>query len=267
MSEINESAPAILTRDDGATIAYRASRGKTPGVMFLTGYKSDMEGGKALFLEALCRRRGTAFMRFDYQGHGASSGVFTDGTIGLWTGDAVAVLDAVTEGPQVLVGSSMGGWIMLLAALRRPQRIAGLIGIAAAADFTEDLMPARMTAEQKETLERDGVIYAPNPYGPEPTPIAKGFIDEGRDHLVLRQRIPLACPTRLIHGMRDGDVPWQTSLRISQMLNADDVELFFDKDGEHRLSEPHDLERLGFIVESLLTQLESPPPDTLSDPS
>jgi pimeloyl-ACP methyl ester carboxylesterase len=267
MSEINESSPSILAREDGATIAYRATAGKTPGVMFLTGYKSDMGGGKALFLEDLCRRRGTAFTRFDYQGHGLSSGAFTDGTIGLWTADAVAVLDAVTEGPQVLVGSSMGGWIMLLAALERPQRVAGLIGIAAAADFTEDLMPGRLTAEQKAALERDGVIYAPNPYGPEPTPIAKKFIDEGRDHLVLRQRLPLACPTRLIHGMRDADVPWQTSLRLCQMLNAEDVELFLDKDGEHRLSEPHDLDRLGFIVESLLTRIESPPPDMPADPS
>ncbi len=263
MSEIIESAPAILTRDGGATIAYRATAGKTPGVMFLGGYKSDMGGGKALFLEQFCRGRGTAFTRFDYQGHGLSGGVFTDGTIGLWTGDAVAVLDAVTEGPQLLVGSSMGGWIMLLAALMRPRRVAGLIGVAAAPDFTEDLMAGRLTAEQKVALERDGVIYAANPYGPEPTPIAKGFIDEGRRHLLLRRRIPLACPVRLIHGMRDAEVPWQTSLRLCQMLHAEDVELFLDKDGEHRLSEPHHLERLGFIVGSLLRKLESAPPGSL----
>jgi pimeloyl-ACP methyl ester carboxylesterase len=249
------STPGILARGDGATIAYHASAGRTPGVVFLTGFKSDMTGTKALALEESCRRRGQAFVRFDYFGHGASSGAFTDGTIGRWADDAVAVLDRLAVGPQVLVGSSMGGWIMLLAALRRPERIAGLIGIAAAPDFTEDLVPAELTAEQKAALARDGVVHLSSPYSPEPTPLTARLIEDGRNHLVLRRRIPLLCPVRLLHGMKDPDVPWQTSLRLAQMLESADVETTLVKEGDHRLSEPADLERLTATVTALLDRL------------
>ena len=259
--------PRILTRADGTTIAYHFTPGKSPGVIFLTGFKSDMCGGKALFLENVCRRRGNAFLRFDYRGHGQSSGDFIDGTIGSWAGDTVAALDDLTTGPQVLVGSSMGGWIMLLAALMRPERIAGLLGIAPAPDFTEDLMPGRLSADQKEMLERDGVIFLPSDYDEEPTPLTRKLMEDGRDNLVLRQRIPLACPVRLIHGMHDPDVPWQTSLRICQMLDSTDVEILLDKKGGHRLSEPHDLDRLEITLGKLLERIESPLPDTPGDPT
>ena len=259
MTESIAPAPRILTRDDGATIAYHAVSGKSPGVIFLTGYKSDMTGGKALFVEEVCRRLGNAFVRFDYLGHGESSGAFTDGTIGRWADDAVAVLDAVCEGPQVLVGSSMGGWIMLLAALERPGRVAGLLGIAAAPDFTEDLMPGRLDAEQKAALRRDGVIYMPSEYGPESTPLTLALIEEAGQHLLLRRRIPLECPVRLIHGMQDADVPWQTSLRICQMLDSRDVEMTLVKDGGHRLSEPHDLVRLQTTLVNLLEKIPDTP--------
>jgi pimeloyl-ACP methyl ester carboxylesterase len=248
-------APSLLHREDGATIAYHRSRGAPPGVVFLTGYKSDMTGGKALRLETFCRERGRAFVRFDYLGHGASSGDFADGTIGRWADDAVAVVDAVTEGPQVLVGSSLGGWIMLLAALRRRERIAGLVGIAAAPDFTEDLIVPSLSIGDHATLERDGVLPVYSPYDPEPTPVTQRILDDGRNHLLLRGEIALDCPVRLIHGMRDPDVPWGTSLRLAERLRSPDVEVTLVKAGEHRLSEPRDLDRLCAVLAGLLDGL------------
>ncbi|MGF1641198.1 MAG: alpha/beta fold hydrolase [Rhodospirillales bacterium] len=245
----------MLRRDDGATIAYHRTSGKSPGVVFLTGYMSDMTGTKALRLEHFCRARGLAYVRFDYFGHGASSGAFTDGTIGRWADDAVFALDHLTEGPQVLVGSSLGGWIMLLAALRRPHRVAALLGIAAAADFTEDLIPAMLTGEQKATLAREGIVLVSSPYDEAPTPVTERILAEGRDHLVLRDEIALSCPMRLIHGMKDPDVPWQTALRIAEKLRSTDVEITLIKNGQHRLSEPDDLERLCETLEALLRRL------------
>ncbi|MGZ9034760.1 MAG: alpha/beta fold hydrolase [Rhodospirillales bacterium] len=252
-------APSLLHRGDGATIAYHRSAGTTPGVVFLTGYKSDMTGGKALRLEAFCRAQGRAFVRFDYLGHGASSGDFLNGTIGRWAEDAVAVIDALTEGPQVLVGSSLGGWIMLLAALSRPERLAGLVGTAAAPDFTEDLIIPSLSAEDRARLERDGVLQMSSPYDPEPTPVTQRILDDGRNHLVLRGQIPLDCPVRLIHGMEDPDVPWQTSLSLAERLRSADVEVTLVKAGEHRLSEPHDLDRLCTVLSALLVRLSAAP--------
>ncbi|MBT3359927.1 MAG: alpha/beta hydrolase [Rhodospirillales bacterium] len=245
-------APSILTRADGAAIAYHKTTGKSPGVVFLSGFMSDMTGSKALFVEEQCKARGQAFLRFDYFGHGQSSGAFTDGTIGHWADDAVHVLDELTEGPQILVGSSMGGWIMLLAALARPERVAGLLGIAPAPDFTEDILPKELSDEQMATIERDGVVYIYSEYGPDPTPFTKGLIEDGRENLVLRRKMPLSMRLRIIHGMEDPDVPWQTSLRICQMIESDDVEIQFVKSGDHRLSEPEDLDRLGRTLASML---------------
>ncbi len=216
---------------------------------------SDMTGAKAVRLEHFCHARGLAYLRFDYFGHGASSGAFTDGTIGRWTDDATFALDTLMEGPQMLVGSSLGGWIMLLTALRRADRIAAILGIAPAPDFTEDLITQTLTDAQLETLERDGVVSVYSPYDPEPTPVTKLIIEEGRDHLLLRGEIPLDCPVRLIHGMKDPDVPWQTSLRIAEKLRSKDVEIALVKEGEHRMSEPEDLERLCGTLDSLLRGL------------
>ncbi len=218
-------APERLSRRDGSAIAYHRTAGSAPGIVFLGGFMSDMTGGKALSLESLARARGQAFLRFDYQGHGASTGRFEDGTIGSWTADAVAALDHLTEGPQVLVGSSMGGWIMLLAALARPQRVAGLLGIAAAPDFTEDLMWNAYPEEVRDTLRREGVYREPSEYSDEPYAITMGLIEEGRQHLLLREPIPIGCPVRLIHGMADPDVPWQTSIRLAERLESADVEV------------------------------------------
>lgn len=247
--------PEFLTRPDGATIAYRRTAGKTPGIVFLTGFKSDMTGAKAVALEALARAKGRAFLRFDYTGHGASSGAFEDGTIGAWADDATLALDRLTEGPQVLVGSSMGGWLMLLTALRRPARIAGLVGVAAAPDFTEDLIPRALSAAQMDEIARTGRTEVPNCYGEEPYVITRRLIEEGRNHLLLRGPIAIDVPVRLIHGTDDRDVPWQTSVRLSEQLSSTDVELTLVKGGGHRLSEPVDLDRLCATVARLLEAL------------
>ena len=246
----------VLTRDDGATIAYHQSPGKGPGVVFLTGFKSDMTGGKALALEAYCKARGQAFTRFDYTGHGQSSGLFDEGSIGQWADDAIAAIDTLTEGPQVLVGSSMGGWIMLLAALALPSRIAGLVGIAAAPDFTEDLIPDALDDTQKAALETNGFVDLPNCYDDEePYRINKHLLDEGRNQLLLRGEIAIDCPVRLIHGMKDADVPWETSLKLMERLRTDNVEIQFVKSGDHRLSEDHDLARLTRTLDALLDEV------------
>ncbi|MDH3473823.1 MAG: alpha/beta hydrolase [Rhodospirillales bacterium] len=248
--------PSKLARPDGSVIAYHKSPGRAPGIVFLGGFMSDMTGGKALALEAHARAQGQAFLRFDYQGHGASSGRFEEGCIGLWAGDAVAALDELTEGPQLLVGSSMGGWIMLLAALARPARVAGLVGIAAAPDFTEDLMWDRYPPEARRALEREGLYLEPSDYGEAPYPITMKLIEDGRDHLLLRGEIALDCPARLIHGMADPDVPWQTSLRLTERLRSGDVEITLVKGGGHRLSEPEDLERLTATLKRLIARLD-----------
>ena len=244
-----------LDRGEGATIAYRDSAGKSPGVVFLGGFASDMTGTKAGALEATCRQAGRAFVRFDYSGHGASSGRFEDGTIGGWTEDALAVLDAVCEGPQVLVGSSMGGWIMLLAALARPDRVAGMIGIAAAPDFTEDLMWAGLGEDARSALATEGVWREASDSGDTPLAITRALIDDGRKHLVLRGPLPIACPVRLIHGMGDSEVPWTVSLRLAERLQSADVALTLVREGDHRLSGPADLDRLRRTLEALCARI------------
>jgi pimeloyl-ACP methyl ester carboxylesterase len=202
-----------------------------------------MTGDKATALAAFCAERGQAMIRFDYSGHGSSSGSFQDGTIGHWTEDALAVIDRLSGGKLVLVGSSMGGWVTLLAACARPDRVAVLIGIAAAPDFTETLMWEAMTFEERAALMRDGVLDVPSQYG-EPYPITRALIEDGRKRLLLNGPIAIDCPVRLLHGQQDADVPWETALRIAEQLTSQDVEIVLVKDGDHRLSRPHDLELL-----------------------
>ncbi|MCY4393784.1 MAG: alpha/beta fold hydrolase [Rhodospirillaceae bacterium] len=242
-------APSVLSRaSDGATIAYRRTEGRgaaaSPAVVFLPGFRSDMEGGKALALEARCRAGGRSFLRFDYTGHGLSSGNFEDGTIGQWADDAVFAIEALTSGPLVLVGSSMGGWIMMLVARALPDRVAGLVGIAPAPDFTEDLTMANASAAMREALERDGVWYEPSDYSDEPTPITRALIEDGRQRLVLREPFPFAGPVQIVQGMADPDVPWRHALKVAEAFADADVEITLVRSGDHRLSEPHDLERL-----------------------
>ncbi len=224
-------------------IAWARLEGGAPGVMFLPGFRSDMQGSKALALRDACGASGRALTRLDYGGHGASAGRFEDGTIGAWTGDALSVLDRVAQGPQVLVGSSMGGWIALLLALRRPDRVAALVLVAPAPDFTEALMWPAFDATQRATLLRDGVLRLPSPYG-EPTPVTRALIEEGRGHLLLGGPIGIGCPVRILQGMRDPDVPWRHALRLVESLSGEDVRLQLVKDGDHRLSRPQDLDLL-----------------------
>jgi pimeloyl-ACP methyl ester carboxylesterase len=246
------ASPDRLATADGRSLAYHRTAGRTPGVVFLGGYASDMTGTKATALETHVRDRGHAFLRFDYRGHGQSSGRFEDGTIGRWRDDAVAAFDALTEGPQVLVGSSMGGWIALLLALVRPERVAGLIGIAAAPDFTEDLMWAEFDATQRATLERDRILRMPSDYSDEPSIVTMDLIEDGRSHLLLRAPIPIRVPVRLLQGMRDPDVPYRHALTLADRLEGDDVQIRLIKDGDHRLSTERDLAILTETVDALL---------------
>jgi pimeloyl-ACP methyl ester carboxylesterase len=245
------SSSAILPRHDGATIAYHRLAGRGPGVVFLGGFRSDMTGTKASFLEQYCRRRGLAYVRFDYFGHGASSGDVALGTIGRWAEDAVAVLDALTEGRQILIGSSMGGWIMLLAALARTERIYALVGIAAAPDFTENLW-LRLDAAQRRACCKTGAVTLPSKYDAVGYTYRLGLFEDGRRHLVTRVEIPLLCPVRLLHGMLDDAVPWQTSLRLAEHLQSRDVAVTLVKEGDHRLSSGADLARLAATLDELL---------------
>ena len=217
----------------------------------MPGFRSDMNGIKATALAGHCRSRDHAFLRFDYFGHGASSGDFRAGTIGRWLEDALAVIDRLTEGPQILVGSSMGGWIALLAALARPGRVKALIGIAPAPDFTEDLIWARLSeAQRRELLER-GELAAASAYEADPIPITLRLVEEGRRHLLLRGPIRLSCPVRLLHGMEDPDVPYQTSLRLVERLTGIEAVVELIEDGDHRLSRPQDLTRLFAAVDAM----------------
>lgn len=241
-----------LDRGDGVELAWRRIAGRGPGVVFLGGFNSDMTGTKAEELSAFCAARRQAFLRFDYSGHGASGGRFVDGTIGRWAEDAACVLDRLTEGPQILIGSSMGGWIALLLALRRPERVKGLIGIAAAPDFTAR-MSEELPQEARAAIQRDGVWHRPSAYG-DPYPITRTLLEEGRNHLLLQGPVPLFIPVRLLHGQQDPDVPWELSLRIAKAITGPDVQVTLVKDGDHRLSRPQDLALLRRTLATLLEE-------------
>ncbi len=242
-----------LDRGDGVELAWIKLAGRGPTIVFLPGFRSDMTGDKATALAAVCAEHGHAMLRFDYSGHGASAGRFEDGTIGIWTADALAAIDRLTEGPLILVGSSMGGWIALLCALARRDRIAALVGIAAAPDFTDAIMTQALSFKQRMQLKRDGVVHLPSQYG-EPTPITRALIDDGRNHMLLTAPIALDCPVRLLHGQADPDVPWDMALRISDRLTGADVQVTIVKDGDHRLSRPQDLALLCRTVAGLLAE-------------
>lgn len=215
--------------------------GDYPLVMFMGGYRSDMTGTKAAYLEEQCRARGQAYLRFDYSGHGLSEGRFEDGTIGAWAQDALDVLDHVSKGPVVLVGSSMGGWIALLVSRARAGIVKGLVGIAAAPDFTQELY-ARLDKAGIAQLEKTGQAIIPNDYSDEPYVFTKIFYEEAKKHLLLHEKHRIDFSVRLIQGMLDQDVPWQTAIKIQQTFEGGEVDVVFVDDGEHRLSRPQDLE-------------------------
>ena len=230
-------------------IAVQARRGDSPGLFWLGGFKSDMAGTKALALDSWAAERGLACVRFDYSGHGTSGGEFTDGTIGRWIEDSLAVFDAFCEGPQVVIGSSMGGWMALLLAREIARRassratLTGLVLIAPAPDFTEELMWKTFSPEARHAIETDGVWLRPSDYG-DPYPITRELIEEGRNHLLLDRSISTGCPVRILQGAQDLDVPWRHALTLTERLPSDDVVLTMIQDGDHRLSRPQDIARI-----------------------
>lgn len=228
--------PEFLTTPQGRRIAYHRRAGRGPGVVFLGGFKSDMGGTKALHLQDWAEATGRAFLRFDYSGHGESSGAFLDGAIGDWFEDAMAVVQALTVGPQVLVGSSMGGWIALLLARALPERVAGLVGVAAAPDFTEDSMWAGFTPAQRAALAAEGRVVLPSDYDPAGYVITRRLIEEGRGRLVLRDPLPLPFPVRLLQGTADTDVPPAVALRLLDHATGPDIRLTLVKGADHRFS-------------------------------
>ena len=246
--------PSFLMRSDGEQVAYNRFSGGSPGVLFLHGLMSDRGGTKAMALEAHCAAKGYGYVRFDMFGHGDSSGRFEDGSVSRWVADAVAVLDELTRGPQVLVGSSMGGWVMLKAALARPEKVTAIVGIAVAPDFTEELMWPQMTDVQRKQLMSEGVIAVPSEYDDGPYRIGRLLIEDGRKNLLLGGTIAINCPARFIHGQRDTSVPWQTSLRVAEKLHGDDVRVQLVKDGDHRLSRPHDLTAICALVDEAVAR-------------
>jgi pimeloyl-ACP methyl ester carboxylesterase len=232
-------------------IAVRQRDGALPGLFWLSGYKSDMKGTKAQALARWAQAQGRACVRFDYSGHGESGGEFTDGTIGRWLEDSLAVFDACCRGPQVLVGSSMGGWLamLLVRALKQraataPASVTGLVLIAPAVDFTEELMWKRFTPAIRNELADKGVWERPSAYSEEPYLVTRRLIEEGRSHLLLGNMIETGCPVRILQGVEDPDVPWQHAVELTSRLACDDVVLTLVKDGDHRLSRPEDIERL-----------------------
>ncbi len=244
----------------GFDLAYVLSEGKEsslPMVVFMGGFRSDMAGTKALYLERICRERGQSFLRFDYTGHGISGGKFEEGTIGDWTDDALCMLDHVAKGPLILVGSSMGGWISLLCAQARPDRVKGLVGLAAAPDFTKDIYENRFTDSMRETMDRQGYVEIPNDYSDEPYYISKALIEDGKEHCLLHKAIPITVPVRLIQGMADHDVPWRTALQIRDFLESRDVGIYMIEDAGHSLSRDEDLDVLGSLLSSLSAEQKS----------
>tara|TARA_B100000029_G_scaffold441907_1_gene460007 strand:- start:1607 stop:2377 length:771 start_codon:yes stop_codon:yes gene_type:complete len=247
----------FLETDRGYSIATRSEVGDPPWIIFLGGFRSDMEGTKAQYLSNWCKKNERAFLRFDYSGHGSSGGLFEEGTISRWTEDTLEVIQAFTEGSCILVGSSMGGWIMLRVALELGDRVSGLLGIAAAPDFTRDLITRDLTLSQRQYLEEHGQITLTSEYDPEGFILKKAFIVNGEECCLLDQPLDIQVPVRLLQGCQDNEVPWRTALQLSKSLEATDVRIQLLKDGDHRLSSPTQLALIGSTLEELLHTAES----------
>jgi len=247
---------ASFETPEGRRIAYHRTEGQGPGVVFLGGFRSDMEGTKALALEAWAKARGQAFLRFDYSGHGQSSGAFEEGAIGDWFADAAAAITALTEGPQVLAGSSMGGWLALLCAREMPDRVAGLVTVAAAPDFTEDGMWAEFDADQRRALTEAGRLELPSDYSDEPYVITRRLIDDGREWLVLRSPLGLRVPVRFLQGTADADVPVSVALRLLDHVAGPDIRLTLVKEADHRFSTPDCLALIVTALDEVLDRVD-----------
>jgi pimeloyl-ACP methyl ester carboxylesterase len=253
MSTSVVAAPTFITVGSDADrrqIALRVRDGAAPGLFWMSGFKSDMQGGKAVALDTWAAESGRACVRFDYSGHGESGGEFVDGTIGRWLADSLAAFDAACQGPQVVVGSSMGGWMALLLARALARRgkigratLKGLVLVAPAPDFTEELMWKEFSPAVRAEIETQGFWLRPSEYG-EPYPITRALIEESRDHLLLGGPIELGCPVRIVQGKQDPDVPWKHAFRLAERLPGEDVVLTMIPDGDHRLSRPQDIARI-----------------------
>ncbi|MFA5580897.1 MAG: alpha/beta hydrolase [Paracoccaceae bacterium] len=244
----------FLETPSGRKIAYVATPGTLPGVVFLGGFRSDMEGSKALALEQWARAQGRAFLRFDYSGHGQSSGAFEDGAIGDWAEDALAAITALTEGPQILVGSSMGGWISLVLARKIPEKIAGIVGIAAAPDFTEDSFWAGFSPADRDALMAQGHIAVPSDYE-TPYTVTRRLIEDGRSHLVLRDPLNLPFPVRLLQGTADTSVDVSVPLRLLNHADCADMRLTLVKGADHRFSTDECLRLIEKTVEKVIARV------------
>ena len=241
-----DSVHQFTTHIKGERIAYETLPGKGPGIFYLGGFRSSMAGVKAQYLRAFCKKQGRGFTVFDYSGHGQSDGKFEKGTIGLWLENAITVFKK-TSGPQIIIGSSMGGWIMLLLALKEPDRVKALIGVAAAPDFSETLFFKQLSPSLKEKIKINGFIERQSLEG-ESYPITWKMIEEARNHLVLGQNINIKCAVHLIHGQKDEEVPWQKSIELSEKLNSSKVYIHLIKQGDHRLNQKSDLTLLSEII-------------------
>jgi pimeloyl-ACP methyl ester carboxylesterase len=244
---MTDTAPSYHARPDGLRLAYHFRPGSGPTIVFLPGYMSDMQGGKALALDAWAAGQGRAMLRLDYAGCGESGGAFADGTLESWRDDALLLIDALTTGPLVIVGSSMGGWLALLVALARPDRVAGLVGIAAAPDFTQ----WGFTGDMLRTMRTQGRLVQDSDYGVGDYVTTLAFWESGQRQLLLDGGIAIDCPVRLLHGQRDPDVPWKIALRLAAALRSSDVQTLLVKDGDHRLSRDPDIARLIDAVATL----------------
>ena len=243
----------FLKRDNAPDLAYvktKTTNHNLPDVVFLGGFRSDMEGTKAMYLEEQCKKRGQGYVRFDYRGHGKSKGVFEEACISEWAQDAQDIIEHCTSDAVILVGSSMGGWISLLTA-QKSDRVTGLIGLAAAPDFTL-WMEAGMNEDQKQQLNNEGYFELPNDYDSEPYIITKKLIEDGRQNALLEQEIQIAIPVRLIQGMKDTDVEWQVAHRIKNVITGNDVEVILLENADHRLSTPDELQVLNNTLEGIL---------------
>ncbi len=243
------AAVAYLKLNSEIEIAYTQLAGNGPGIIFCGGFMSDLFGTKATYLEQFCRKHHLAFLRFDYRGHGQSTGDMQTANISLWKADALAVLEQLTTGPQILIGSSMGAWIAILLAQAKPERIKKIMAIAPAPDFTEDLIWASLSKEKQARLLQNETLNFPSQY-PKPYAITREFIEDGRRNLILRRPIDLQCPVHLLHGMQDTDVPWQTSINLAEKIQAMDVKITLIKDGDHRLAREEDLRCMEQILQT-----------------
>lgn len=251
MTQTGVETSGFLDRGDGERVAWRRVTGRGPTVVWLGGFMSDMSGTKAQALADWALAGGRAFLRFDYLGHGESSGAFRDGTIGRWRADALAALEALTEGPLVLVGSSMGGWISCLVAAEMPERLHALVLIAPAADFTEALMKPGLPAGALETIMREGEWIRPSAYDPGGQPITRALLEDGARWSVLQAPVAIDVPVRVLQGQEDPDVPWTHALRLADAITSRDLVFTLVKDGDHRLSRPQDIARLIATLEEV----------------